>query len=70
MNTIIAENPTTAPTTLGVGFNTQRGGSQNRDAWKASIGTTKGAGTAGDAARRRVPDGARSDLARSCRSCC
>jgi TonB family protein len=41
MNTITAENPTSTPTTLGVGFNTHRGGSQNRDAWKASIGTTK-----------------------------
>lgn len=39
MNTSIAETPT-GPTTLGVGFDS-RGGSQNRDAWKRSIGTTK-----------------------------
>jgi TonB family protein len=39
MNTIIAETPTSA-TRLGVGFDS-RAGSQNRDAWKRSIGTTK-----------------------------
>jgi protein TonB len=41
MNTITAENPTSTGTTLGVGFDTQRNGAQNRDAWKQSIGTTK-----------------------------
>jgi len=41
MNTITAENPTNAPTTLGVGFDSHGGGARNRDAWKQSIGTTK-----------------------------
>jgi TonB family protein len=41
MNTITAENPTSTATTLGVGFDSRRGGTHNRDAWKQSIGTAK-----------------------------
>jgi TonB family protein len=40
MTTTIAEAPANA-TRLGVGFDAHRGGSQNRDAWKQSIGTKK-----------------------------
>jgi TonB family protein len=40
MTTTILEKPASA-TQLGVGFDANRGGSQNRDAWKRSIGTKK-----------------------------
>ena len=38
MNTLIAEAPA-SKTHLGVGFDSNRGQTQNRDAWKRSIGT-------------------------------